>query len=97
MVDAKVNSCYLVWLVLVVSLTSAAFGIALVSTDELQHNYGLKMGWTSTEREDNVTWLTVSSALGLMIGSLGSSSVVKIGRRRAILIASIVALVGGIM
>ena len=38
--------------------------------------------------------LTVASALGLMIGSLISGSFVKIGRRKAILIASTIQMIG---
>ena len=53
--------------------------------------------WTDDEKEDNITWLTCASALGLMIGALSSSTIVKIGRRRAILLGSIIALIGATM
>ena len=57
----------------------------------------MKLKWTEDEKINNITWLTCASAIGLMLGSLAASTVVKIGRRRAILIASIVAIVGALM
>ena len=57
----------------------------------------MKLDWTDSEKEDNVTWLTCASALGLMIGALSSSTIVKIGRRRAIMFSSFVALIGALM
>ena len=70
------NKCYLANLVVIVSLASSGFGIALVGTDELSDTYKLRFGWTETEQEDNITWLTCASALGLMIGSLAASTIV---------------------
>ena len=58
----------------------------------------MRLEWTTPdEKEDNITWLTCASALGLMIGALSSSTIVKIGRRRAIMLSSIVALIGALM
>lgn len=93
----SVNDCYLVTLVLVVSLTSAGFGIALVGTDELSNTYTMHMNWTEEQQEDNITWLTCASALGLMTGSLAASTIVQIGRRKAILFSNIVALIGALL
>ena len=97
MSQIPVNNCYLVNIVLLISLTTAGFGIALVQTDELSNTYKMRLKWTDSEQEDNITWLTCASALGLMIGSLASSSIVKIGRRKSIMLACIVALVGALM
>ena len=63
-------------MVVIVSLASSGFGIALVGTDELSDTYALKFKWTETEQEDNITWLTCASAIGLMVGSLLASTIV---------------------
>jgi len=73
-------------------MTSASFGISLVSTDELSDFYNFKNEYK--DEETVMQWLTVSSAIGLMIGSLSSGTFVSIGRRRAILISSSIQLVG---
>ena len=91
----KPSECFLVKLVLIVSLTSSAFGIALVTTDALGDTYMAKLGWKEDSKSQNMTYFTCASAVGLMIGSLASSSVVKIGRRKAAIFANLVALVGG--
>ena len=57
----------------------------------------MRLKWTASEKEDNITWLTCASAIGLMTGSLAASTIVQIGRRKAIILASIVALIGGLM
>ena len=80
-----------------VSLTVTGFGIAIVATDELSDTFKMKLEWTDTEQEDNITWLTCASALGLMIGSISSGAIVKMGRRRAIMLGCVLALVGALM
>ena len=84
--ENKANSCYLAQLVTVVTITSASFGISLVSTDELGDFYNFKNDYK--DEETVMQWLTVSSAIGLMIGSISSGTFVSIGRRRSILISS---------
>ena len=93
----SVNNCYLAKLVLIVSLTSSGFGFALVTTNELSDTYKMHFKWSAQEKEDNITWLTCASALGLMLGSLLSSSIVKIGRRKAIIFASIIATISALL
>ena len=88
--DVKVNGCYLVAIVAIVTLAASGFGIALVTVGELNETYALRLEWNETQKEDNETYLTSASAAGLMIGSLLSSSIVKIGRRRAILLGSLI-------
>ena len=92
--DVKVNGCYLVAIVAIVTLAASGFGIALVTVGELNETYALRLDWNETQKEDNETYLTSASAAGLMIGSLLSSSIVKMGRRRAILLGSLIQLVG---
>lgn len=70
----------------IVTITTTSFGISLVSTDELGDFYNFKNDYK--DEETVMQWLTVSSAIGLMIGSLCSGAFVSIGRRRSILIAS---------
>ena len=88
--DIKVNGCYLVAIVAIVTLAASGFGIALVTVGELNETYALRLDWNETQTEDNETYLTSASAAGLMIGSLLSSSIVKMGRRRAILLGSLI-------
>ena len=63
-------------LVIVITLTSYSFGIALVITDALEDTLAAKLKWNDNEKENYITVLTCSSALGLMIGSLLSSKIV---------------------
>ena len=80
-----------------VSLTVSSFGIAVVMTNVLSDTFKMKLDWTDTEQEDNITWLTCASALGLMIGSVSSGAIVKIGRRRTIMLGCVIAIVGALM
>ena len=89
-VDAKANDCYLIAIMAIVALTASGFGIAVVLGGELNATYALRLGWNEDESKDNETYLTSASAAGLMIGSLLSSIVVKMGRRKAILLSSLI-------
>lgn len=88
------STSYLIRTSVVVGLAAASFGMAIVSTDELSNTYAHHMDWTTkTEKSDKTTWITSASALGLMIGSLLSSTIIKIGRRKSILLAAFVQLI----
>lgn len=89
-----VSNSYLAKLVTIVSLTSSPFGIALVTTDALANQYKLRNSWSEDDSQKFITYLTCSSALGLMIGSLLSGVVVKMGRRKAAMLGNLVSLVG---
>lgn len=88
--NIKVNELYLVGLVGIVTLTASGFGIALVATGQLADVYKTKLNWTEDEKTENETWMTGASALGLMIGSLLASTIVRMGRRKAILLGSVI-------
>ena len=93
MENYPINHCYLVTVLVMCAICAASFGANVVITDELNAIYTVRMpGYDGDKDETVFTSITVA---GLMCGSLVSDFAASRGRRLAILLGSLVGMVGG--
>ena len=90
----KVNMNYIVPYVFCFALSTWHCSWALAGNSQTTYVFEAKFGWTEDETILNNTLISSSGIIGLTVGSFLGGSLLKLGRRRAVLIGQLIAIVG---
>ena len=96
--NSPFNMTYLFWLVFALTIGTTHVGFVITGNNEVGSILALQLNWDSPDVEGSAKlWNTVISSsgiVGLIVGSFTAGFVVKAGRRKSIILMSIVAVAG---
>ena len=92
------NKCYLFWFVLTINLTGIIHGYSASYYNQAIDLINVKLGYTNSDQSDVMdAYLGSCVIFGMMIGSLSGGILMKIGRRRSLMLACLLGIVGVLM
>ena len=88
------NKCYLLCLLLTVSLGTIQFGYMIGSWNAASAAYGKKDGWDDDEMTNKVMIVQALTTAGAAVGALFSGNIAFMGRWNCIMIANLILCIG---
>lgn len=91
----EVNKCFFWLFILIINLTGVLLGYAMAYNNQVETCMNVKFGWESIADQNKFqAYLGCVVVLGMTIGAVCGGILMKIGRRRALILASLLGVIG---